>query len=395
LDQFIRERYFVGCEDIDLVVAVPGGSLMDRRSWFRTTLGLESLERQGDIAANVRLLPKTIEKLFGKLSRYSVDQVLAAIEHARLGTEVQYGLAMYCTQQEFERYFAQHDIYFDYQQLRKEISKYQSGLDLDAVKEGRALTANEVVVEKKKKPVESLDEAHQIVPAPDGSAAADRVLRFRQMQSGRTEPLAHDPIQVVRDLKAGNRRFMDGISYQSTRSSLRKLKEYALTEQYPKAILLCCSDSRAPVEIIFDQDIGDLFVIRVAGNIVAPSLVGSIEFAVETFGTNVVIVMGHSRCGAVTAALDHIEKHKETSSTNIQDIVGRIVPNITLIAATESLSYEEKLSCSITQNVKTSIEQLSHSSEFIDSLIKQQMIQVHGAVLDLATGEVQFLEGQG
>src|ERR1700734_1381813 len=96
---------------------------------------------------------------------------------------------------------------------------------------------------------------------------------------------AKSPEKAVSDLKAGNKRFLSGKSTQSSRSSLRKLKEFAKKGAVPKAIVLCCSDARAPVEMVFDQDIGDLFVIRVAGNIVAPSLVGSVEFAANTFGT--------------------------------------------------------------------------------------------------------------
>ena len=113
--------------------------------------------------------------------------------------------------------------------------------------------------------------------------------------------------------------------------------------QVPKAILLCCSDSRAPVEMIFDQDIGDLFVIRVAGNIVAPSLVGSVEFATEAFGTKVVVVMGHTQCGAIKATLDHIENAQALSSENLHDIVSRIKPHIYPISQT-NLSKEEKMS---------------------------------------------------
>src|SRR4051812_27906751 len=100
-----------------------------------------------------------------------------------------------------------------------------------------------------------------------------------------------DVNHAIDDLRAGNSRFLEGITAHSSKSSLKKLKDFAENGQVPKAIVLCCSDSRAPVEMIFDQDIGDLFVIRVAGNIIAPSLVGSIEFAASAFGTNLVLVM--------------------------------------------------------------------------------------------------------
>src|SRR5271156_4939249 len=131
----------------------------------------------------------------------------------------------------------------------------------------------------------------------------------------------YNPDHVLTDLKAGNLRFREGKSIHTPQSSLNKLKTFATTGQTPKAIVLCCSDSRAPVEMIFDQDIGDLFVVRVAGNIVAPSLVGSIEFAAGTFGTRLVVVMGHTQCGAVAATLSHIADPAATTSENIQDIV--------------------------------------------------------------------------
>src|SRR5229473_1098788 len=125
------------------------------------------------------------------------------------------------------------------------------------------------------------------------------------------------PDQTIEYLRAGNKRFLEGRSIQSSQSSLRKLKDFAEHGQLPKAIVLCCSDSRAPVEMIFDQDIGDLFVIRVAGNVIAPSLVGSVEFAASTFATNLVVVMGHTQCGAVTATLNHIEDAQAIASENI------------------------------------------------------------------------------
>ena len=137
---------------------------------------------------------------------------------------------------------------------------------------------------------------------------------------------------VLKELKAGNKRFLAGKSVQSSKSSLKKLKDFAKTGQAPKATVLCCSDSRAPVEMIFDQDIGDLFVIRVAGNIVAPSLVGSVEFAANRFKTHLVLVMGHTQCGAITATLDHIENAQAISSENIYDLVSRIKPHILPIA---------------------------------------------------------------
>ncbi len=205
-------------------------------------------------------------------------------------------------------------------------------------------------------------------------------------------PIINNSQQILLELKKGNARFLNGESIQSSDSSLRKLKDFAKTGQLPKAIVLCCSDSRAPVEMIFDQDIGDLFVIRVAGNIVAPSLVGSVEFAASTFGTNLVLVMGHTQCGAITATLDHIEHAQDISSVNIHDIVSRIKPHILQISQMNEISHEEKLSRAVEANVRASVNQLSHSSHLIEDLVQQDKIQIVGAVLDLSTGLVNFLE---
>ncbi len=204
--------------------------------------------------------------------------------------------------------------------------------------------------------------------------------------------ITNDPEQILNDLKSGNKRFLDGTSIQSPLSSLLKLKQFAVSGQLPKAIVLCCSDARAPVELIFDQDIGDLFVIRVAGNIVAPSLVGSVEFAASTFGTNLVVVMGHTQCGAVKATLDYLDGAHEISSENIHDLVSRIKPHIFPITQMRGLSGEEKLTLAVTANVQASVNQLSHSSRLIEGLVLQQKMLILGAVLGLNSGQVNFLE---
>lgn len=197
---------------------------------------------------------------------------------------------------------------------------------------------------------------------------------------------------MIEQLRLGNQRFLEGKSVQTTNSSLQKLKNYAKNGQLPKAIVLCCSDSRAPVEMIFDQDIGDLFVIRVAGNIVAPSLVGSVEFAAGTFGTSLVLVMGHTQCGAITATIEHIEHRQEVVSENINDIVGRIKPHIFPIMRLPHLSHEEKVARAVEANVLASVSQLAHSSRLIEGLVAQGKITIIGAVMDLSTGKVDFME---
>jgi carbonic anhydrase len=198
-----------------------------------------------------------------------------------------------------------------------------------------------------------------------------------------------DANKVIEDLMAGNKRFLEGKSIQTSESSLKKLKNFSENGQFPKAIVLCCSDSRAPVEMIFDQDIGDLFVIRVAGNIIAPSLIGSVEFAVTAFGTNLVLVMGHTQCGAIRATIDHIENSNAIPSENIHDIVSRIKPHIFPITQMP-VSYDEKYKRSIEANVLASVDQLAHSSRLIEGLLSEGKIKIRGAVLNLASGKVDF-----
>lgn len=198
--------------------------------------------------------------------------------------------------------------------------------------------------------------------------------------------------QIIKELIAGNNRFLAGTSIQSSHLSLRKLKEFAEHGQLPKAVVLCCSDSRAPVEMIFDQDIGDLFVIRVAGNIIAPSLVGSVEFAVSAFGTKLVIVMGHTQCGAINATLDHIENSNAIPSENIHDIVSRIKPHIFPISQRADIDRKEKVSQAVEANVMASVNQLSHSSRLVEGLVSQGKLEIIGAVLNISTGHVDFLQ---
>lgn len=198
--------------------------------------------------------------------------------------------------------------------------------------------------------------------------------------------------QIIEDLKRGNERFLSGASSKSCETSISKLKKFAAEGQLPKAIVLCCSDSRAPAEIVFDQDIGDLFVIRVAGNIVAPSLIGSVEFAAARFGTSLVLVMGHSQCGAIKATLEHIEDPQTIDSENLHDIVSRIKPHVFQIARRNDLSFQEKCELATEANLVASIDQLSHSSRLIESLVRDGRLAIQGAILDIATGRVKFLE---
>jgi carbonic anhydrase len=198
--------------------------------------------------------------------------------------------------------------------------------------------------------------------------------------------------QAISDLISGNNRFCEGLSEKNSANSLNKLREFAQKGQTPKAIVLCCSDSRAPVETVFDQDIGDLFVIRVAGNIIAPSLIGSVEFAVSAFETKLVVVMGHTRCGAIKATLDHIQNTEAVATESIHDIISRIKPHIFTITKIKDVSYEDKLDLAVEANVLASVSQLSHASRMIEGLVNKGGLKIVGAVLELDTGKVNFLE---
>ena len=189
----------------------------------------------------------------------------------------------------------------------------------------------------------------------------------------------------------GNRRYVQNVrSVDSMLTHSRRKVE----SQSPIAIVLGCSDSRAPAEIVFDQGLGDLFVIRVAGNIVAPSQVGSVEFAAERFGTRLVVVMGHSNCGAIDAALEALARKEGPASRNLMSIVDRVRASIESLVTTELANDPVRLRReAMRSNVRASVAHLRHSSEIIERLADRGGLAVVGAELDLATGEVGFFDG--
>ena len=196
--------------------------------------------------------------------------------------------------------------------------------------------------------------------------------------------------EALARLKEGNRRFVAG-----QRADIRVTHgEAAAREQRPFAIVLGCSDSRAPAEVVFDQGLGDLFVIRVAGNIVAPSQVGSVEFAVERFNTPLVVVLGHTLCGGVGATLDVLQDRAKPGSRGVMSIVDRIRPAIEPLLQTELARHPDALMrASIRANVQASCNQLRHGSEIIERMVAERGLAVVGGVYDLATGEVDFFDG--
>jgi carbonic anhydrase len=199
--------------------------------------------------------------------------------------------------------------------------------------------------------------------------------------------------EAIARLMAGNKRYTQNVrSVDSLMSHSRR--DLESIPQRPFAIVLGCSDSRAPAEIVFDQGLGDLFVIRVAGNIVAPSQVGSVEFAAERFGTRLVLVMGHSSCGAIDAALEAVLRKGGPASRNLMSIVDRVRPSIETLVNTDLVNDPPRLKReAIRANVRISVNHLRHSSQIIERLVDKDGLLVVGAELDLTTGEVDFFDG--
>jgi carbonic anhydrase len=198
--------------------------------------------------------------------------------------------------------------------------------------------------------------------------------------------------EALARLREGNARFAS----ESTRREASvdgPRRRAVVAAQEPFAIILGCSDSRVPSEIIFDQGLGDLFVIRVAGNIVAPSQIGSVEFAAERFGTRLVVVLGHSTCGAIRATLEELGRPSEKQSPNLRSIVDRIRPSIEpLYRASQYLPEEELIRLSVRANISASVNQLRHGSAILEHLHLHDGLRVVGAEYSLATGLVEFFD---
>ncbi len=200
--------------------------------------------------------------------------------------------------------------------------------------------------------------------------------------------------EALERLREGNRRFAsDDRSGSETLTS--QAHRAALADgQEPFAIILGCSDSRVPAEIVFDQGLGDLFVIRVAGNVVAPSQVGSVEFAAAKFGTRLVVVLGHSRCGAVQTTLEELQRPTANQSRNLRSIVDRIRPSVEGLLFTRLKNDPAAMVSEATRaNVRASADHLRHGSEVLERLIQSEGLLVVGAEYSLETGVVDFFDG--
>jgi len=194
-------------------------------------------------------------------------------------------------------------------------------------------------------------------------------------------------------LRTGNRRFASDTRSGDTLTNQRRRHEVAAGQE-PFAIVLGCSDSRVPAEIVFDQGLGDLFVIRVAGNIVAPSQVGSVEFAAGRYGTRLVVVLGHSQCGAVLATLEELQRPKGHPSGNLRSIVDRVRPAVEALLTTDLRHDPEVLvRQAVRANIRASANHLRHGSEILERVIENEGLLVVGAEYSLDTGVVDFFDG--
>jgi len=198
--------------------------------------------------------------------------------------------------------------------------------------------------------------------------------------------------EALQRLREGNRRFVSESRNGGLQAGESRRREVAAA-QNPFAIILGCSDSRVPAEIVFDQGLGDLFVIRVAGNIIAPSLVGSVEFAAARFGTPLVVVLGHTQCGAIAATVEELTQPGGPQSPNLLSIVNRVRPAVEPLMATNlrhdltALRRE-----AVRANIRISASHLRHGSDLLEDLIEKNGFRVVGAEYSLETGVVDFFD---
>jgi carbonic anhydrase len=198
--------------------------------------------------------------------------------------------------------------------------------------------------------------------------------------------------EALQRLREGNRRFVANASQHSIGNEARRRD--LVGGQEPFAVILGCSDSRVPAEIVFDQGIGDLFVVRVAGNVVQPSLLGSVEFACSRFGTRMVVVLGHSHCGAVQATLEAMRSPEEPLSKNIGTIAELIRPSVEdVLASDRQADTADVVERAVRANVRASAEKLRQASEIITSLERDDGLLIVGAEYSLETGLVDFFDG--
>ena len=201
---------------------------------------------------------------------------------------------------------------------------------------------------------------------------------------------AEDALQKLRE---GNRRFVTG-ELDDVAAAGRAYPGRLCDGQHPLAIVLACSDSRVPVELVFDQGFGSLFVIRVAGNVSAPTPIGSIEYAVQQFGTPLVVVLGHSQCGAVMATLDELAGELAHRSPGLRAIVDRVRPAVEPILVANGDPHDPAvIEQSVRANIRASVGRLSNGSRLLERRVDAGQLVIVGAEYSIETGHVEFFEG--
>jgi len=214
---------------------------------------------------------------------------------------------------------------------------------------------------------------------------------MRQPNRGQTSMISAR--EALDRLREGNRRFVSGVRSREALTSQMRRDELAAGQE-PFAIILGCSDSRVPAEIVFDQGLGDLFVIRVAGNIVASSQVDSVEFAAARFGTQLVVVLGHSQCGAILATLEELQQPTDNQSRSLRSIVGRVRPSVEALLETDLRNDPAALvGHAVRANIRASADHLRPGSEILEKLTQKNGLLVVGAEYSLESGIVDFFDG--
>ena len=216
--------------------------------------------------------------------------------------------------------------------------------------------------------------------------------------------------EALKRLKDGNRRYVAGLKSSNKgngRADAGVVPTELVEEQDPFAVILGCSDARVPVETIFDQGLGELFVIRVAGNVVAPEIIGSIEYAASLLGTRLVVVLGHTRCGAVQASVDALSTRTSSASDkaaknqeggdapspHLQSIIDRVMPSVQVVLASgEDMDEGTIARQAVRRNVRASTEQLLRDSKELETLHRNEGLRVVGAEYAVETGAVAFLD---
>ena len=202
-----------------------------------------------------------------------------------------------------------------------------------------------------------------------------------------------NPDKALQKLIEGNKRYIEGTA-DGAELTITTRRQDITDGQNPFAVILGCSDSRVPAELVFNRGLGDLFVIRVAGNIVAPSQIGSVEFACQHFGTRLVVVLGHSHCGAINATVDALTGGSGSLSPNVASIVDLVTPAVHPIVMSEQYADKDELIHeAMRANVEQSVNELQMRSSILRDMVNKDQIRIIGAEYSLETGVVDFYQG--